>query len=605
MVPPLIATSVLQTLSAQQTEQVKLRVCGTLSFIVNTNSNTTYFRDAPLLARYRAELWLDARHDSATPGTSMVEVDLSTFTRSVPLSTYEDYRPYISRFMENPGLQSSVSSLLAPGLPTFIAASSGTSRSIAKYFPKYAHLKSMDHAAVTSMAVSIPELDGATKCAMFGLQYAHTLDMLDGQEQAKVIPVSFGSAGIFRGRSGWKIENDPEFVKTRLSGHVTPVAVAFIKPYYTFLFLHALFAMGEPSLTTFNTLSITLFSDFVRLIETHWEELLRAIETGQIPKLEGLDVLRPHIQAHFCPRPDRAEELQRLGVNMRAVGWLKQIWPNLTLVTGNTTGSFSAVLPWVRDCLGPSVSVRNVAYASSEAWLGTTYNPESGGNLYKAQTTEDVLEYLDIDQPENAEYITQAWDLQVGKKYEVILTTRDGFWRYRLGDVLEIAGFASEDGSPLVRFSERRNAVMRVSGEFVSEAELHRAIGSIKDIVGRVTDFSVVIDDRWFSQRYRFLLELEGELEPSEHSPLYLRTHCDAPSTGMPFLHERQDLGVGEPSVRILLTGTFGEYRPWRIGVSGGGSGQIEVPTIAYDPGVKDWLVGRVVQESGDGLRKI
>ncbi|KAF8877299.1 GH3 auxin-responsive promoter-domain-containing protein [Infundibulicybe gibba] len=489
---------------------------------------------------------------------------------------------------------STVSSLLAPGLPTS-SPPHPAPREHSKSIPKIRAPKEVDRAAVTSVAASIPELDGATKCAMFGLQYAHTLDMLDDQEQAKVIPVSFGSAGIFRGRSGWKIENDPEFVKTRVShgilqrvaderltgicspGHVTPVAVAFIKPYYTFLFLHALFAMGEPSLTTFNTLSITLFSDFVRLIETHWEELLRAIETGQIPKFEGLNDLRPHIQ----------------------------IWPNLTLVTGNTTGSFSAVLPWVRDCLGPSVSVRNVAYASSEAWLGTTYNPESGDNLYKAQTTEDVLEYLDIEQPESAEFITQARDLQVGKKYEVILTTRDGFWRYRLGDVMEIAGFASEDGSPLVRFSERRksvtrsrktggtnlqvdSAMMRVSGEFVSEAELHRAIGSIEDIVGRVTDFSVVIDDRWFSQRYRFLLELEGELEPR-----------------MPFLHERQDLGVGEPSVRILLTGTFGEYRPWRIGVSGGGSGQIEVPTIAYDPGVKDWLVGRVVQESGDGLRKI
>ncbi|KAF8888218.1 GH3 auxin-responsive promoter [Infundibulicybe gibba] len=585
MAPSSISTPVLQSLSTQYAKQLKQRICGTLSHIINNNSKTTYFRDAPLLAQYRAELELDSIPKQGTP-----EVDLSTFTRTVPLSTYEDYRPYISRFTENPCLQSSVDSLLAPGLPIFVAASSGTSGSSAKYYPKYARpVENTDRALFASMMAGTPETDGPTRCIVFGLRYTHLLDVFDGQKVVRKIPFGFGTAGTFCGHNGWEIENDNEFIKMRLSGQVTPVAVAFIKPYYTFLFLHALFAMGERSLTTFNTIFITAFSDLVRLIETHWKDLVRAIETGQVPDLEGLDELRPHIQAHLRPRPGRAEELRRISVNVGAVGWLKQIWPNLTLVAGNTTGWFSATTPRVRDHVGPSVSMQSVAYASSEAWIGAVYNPKSGENLYKAQTTDDVLEYLDVDKPESAEYITQAWDLEVGKKYEVILTTRDGFWRYRLGDVLEIVGFAPEDRSPLIRFMERRSAVMRVSGEFVSEAELHRAVGSIEDITGRVVEFSVV---------------LEGEPGSRAHdAPRRLQEYLF--STNSTFAQFHLDSKVGEPSVRVLAPGTFGGYRLWRIGVSGSGSGQTKVPTVIYNPEAKDWLIGRVVWELGDDSQKV
>jgi hypothetical protein len=40
-----------------------------------------------------------------------------------------------------------------------------------------------------------------------------------------------------------------------------------------------------------------------------------------------------------------------------------------------------------------------------------------------------------------------------------VVTARDGLWRYRLGDVIEIAGFDSIDGSPILRYIERRGCV--------------------------------------------------------------------------------------------------------------------------------------------------
>ena len=47
----------------------------------------------------------------------------------------------------------------------------------------------------------------------------------------------------------------------------------------------------------------------------------------------------------------------------------------------------------------------------------------------------------------------------MGKQYEPILTTRDGLWRYQLGDILSIIGFIPESNSPIFKFAGRKSSV--------------------------------------------------------------------------------------------------------------------------------------------------
>ena len=53
-------------------------------------------------------------------------------------------------------------------------------------------------------------------------------------------------------------------------------------------------------------------------------------------------------------------------------------------------------------------------------------------------------------------YMFLKWQLVVGKKYEVVVTNKDGLWRYQLNDIVEVAGFTPEEGIPLLRFIERK-----------------------------------------------------------------------------------------------------------------------------------------------------
>ena len=53
------------------------------------------------------------------------------------------------------------------------------------------------------------------------------------------------------------------------------------------------------------------------------------------------------------------------------------------------------------------------------------------------------------------------WELEVGKQYEVVLTTEDGLWRYRLGDAIEVVGFHPNNGFPVFVLSGRRRCASR------------------------------------------------------------------------------------------------------------------------------------------------
>ncbi|KAI6141048.1 hypothetical protein BKA82DRAFT_34098, partial [Pisolithus tinctorius] len=128
-----------------------------------------------------------------------------------------------------------------------------------------------------------------------------------------------------------------------------------------------------------------------------------------------------------CVRSTFAAELRRIGKATDTPGWFRQIWPQLRVILANASGPFATLIPEIRHYAGPDVSVHVVG-------------------------SDDVIEFLPVEKPEESKYLAQSWNVELGRKYEVVLTTRDEFWRYRLGDVVEIAGFNPRNGQPLIRY---------------------------------------------------------------------------------------------------------------------------------------------------------
>ncbi|KAF8647396.1 hypothetical protein AX16_006738 [Volvariella volvacea WC 439] len=609
-----------RNLSQQQVQQLRSRAEEVLQYLVETNSNTIYFRESDHLSKLRTNL---AAPHKSRKGARL----LTTYASSVEFSTYDTYLPFIQRFVPTSSEtghsvvhrdESELSNVFAPGLPTFVAISSGTSGKGPKYFPKYEHPATMSQATSSVIHDSNPKPlhEGGSNCVMFDLKYRQLIqvggDEQEGQRRRR-IPISQMSSGTFRRHSGWAdVNGDSELLHIKREHNSSPLAVSFIKSYKCQLLMHALFALADRGLEMINSLFSTLLFDFVKYIIEHWEVLVDAIETGIIPDFDGIEPanLKPYLQAHLKPSPERAAELCQLGRYKDQKGWLKLLWPNLRQVIANSSGTFESVVPMVRNYLGDEVLLHSLTYGSSEAFIGHIYDPKNHLNLYKVVGSDEFIEYLPLEKEKarirqdghqelTVKDLKRPWELQSGKVYELVLTTRDGFWRYRLEDLVKIEGFDPTDGQPIISYQGRRNCFMQTYAEKISERELRMAVDAVKKVLGEVTEFAFIADGRSQPRSYGLLVELAPSSAASTRASSHdaIEVLDKQLKQDVDYLRQRDGGVIGQPTIRVLSTGTFKAFRDWKIEMNIIGSGQIKVPTVVHDPKTTSWFLERVIGE--------
>ena len=180
-----------------QTPSLMERTHHTLLRIIRANFNTQYATQAPTLSAFRDTV-------AAHGGTEVDGTLLADFRAHVPLSNYDCYKPFADKFNARPCRKEEVENMFAPGLPEFLATTSGTSGTTPKIQPKY------NHNAQTPMRHPIIYPD--SKYPLAGLQYCGYIDAKEmeyapGQALQK-IPVCTQSAGTVRRLLGWKFDDD-------------------------------------------------------------------------------------------------------------------------------------------------------------------------------------------------------------------------------------------------------------------------------------------------------------------------------------------------------------------------------------------------------------
>ena len=172
-------------------ERLEKRTKANLFQILSKLSGAIFFQEAPALVALRKVLG-DAYTPLSPGGSENHELIYSNFLSHVPLTTYEDYQPFVARFLDNnksPRL-SDVNNLLAPGLPAFIAHSSGTSGGHLKHFLKYPNpgrlVRRWDS----------PDVPGFKSCSFSLLNVDRLIKIVDDDgKTVEDIPVSIATAG--------------------------------------------------------------------------------------------------------------------------------------------------------------------------------------------------------------------------------------------------------------------------------------------------------------------------------------------------------------------------------------------------------------------------
>lgn len=259
-------------------------------------------------------------------------------------------------------------------------------------------------------------------------------------------------------------------------------------------------AFYEKKIMTFHSIFLYDVLLFFYYIETHGQEILKSMKEKKIPDdIQISKEVREYLLTRLMPDKERLQELEKhLSQGMDGLG--KRLWPELNMISGIGGNFFDAREKVLRNYTG-KVSFHYFAYVASECMMGIADQMESAE--YRLFSDNGFYEFDPVDQSGE---VVDCENVQIGKKYELIVTNWSGLYRYRIGDIVTVTGF--KNGMPVIRVCCRKNQAINLAGEKTSCEMLDCALNLFSIHNGlSLYDYSVWEDSGVLPGRYLFLME--------------------------------------------------------------------------------------------------
>jgi hypothetical protein len=404
---------------------------------------------------------------------------VAEYRRAVPVRDYEALRPYIRRLVEGEA------AVLTAEPVTAFATTSGTTAE-----PKL----------VPVTAAWLARMAALLRLWMLGAQRDHP-------RLLRRAPLTIVSPAI-EGRTPRGV---PVGALSGLLHRNLPAAVrrAQAVPYAAHLIVDAdarafvLLRLGlARAVSIIGTPNATTLVRLAQVARRQADGLLRAIHDGTLgipwpafheePGLDG-QAARHALAARLEPDPARA---RALGTAAWARGALRlqDAWPELTLIgcwLGGTAGHHTRRL--VEDY--GDVPLRDLGLVASEGRVtlplsdGTAAGPLALDAGFFEFLPEEAMETRDPP-------ILLAHELEVGRRYGVVLSGANGLYRYDLNDVVEVQGRHHQ--APLLAFVRKGRDMTSITGE-----KLH--LNHVRDAVRHAEDATRV--EVW---QYRLIPDVDA-----------------------------------------------------------------------------------------------
>jgi hypothetical protein len=444
----------------------------------------------PGAAQWATLRGLVARHRDTTFGRAHGFASIRSphdYAAQVPVQQYADLRPYIER------QRTTGEAALTADAPVFYAQTSG-STGTPKYIP------------ITEATLRLTR----TEQKIFSwLQHRAAPEAFAGRTlgvMGAAVEARLDSGHAVGSVSGHLYRTMPRFVKARF---VVPPEVSTIHDYERKYLLILRLALEVPDITYMGAPNPSSFLRLATLLERHREALTRSLATGTFDGIahESREV-RDALAGRLTAQPARAAALDRLPALTLATAW-----PRVALITTWTGGSCGVALDSVRAMLPSTTKVMELGYQSTEFRGSFALDAESPGGL--APLTHTYLEFVEQD----------AWDrgvrdtvpleaLEPGRRYQVIVTTASGLYRYFMNDLLEVCG--RHRATPLLRFVQKGRGVTSLTGEKLYEAQVIEAMAATARRAGLDVPFYLMLADESAGTYTAFVATPAGTTPPAD-----------------------------------------------------------------------------------------
>lgn len=164
---------------------------------------------------------------------------------------------------------------------------------------------------------------------------------------------------------------------------------------------------------------------------------------------------------------DRAGELINI-FNSKPLRYQK-IWPKLSLISCWTEGNASVYIKEIKKIF-PGVEIQGKGLIATEGFISFPVTGIKGHILSIGSHFFEFSEYTGVSNNETK----LAYELEIGKEYQVIITTSGGLYRYKLGDIVHVIGFKEQ--CPLLRFIGRSDNISDFFGEKLNEHHINSVV---------------------------------------------------------------------------------------------------------------------------------
>lgn len=335
----------------------------------------------------------------------------------------------------------------------------------------------------------------------------------------------------------------------------------------------------------------------IRFLEKHWALLCHDLRTGTLNPLITDHSVRDSVMRILKPDPKLADFVESECRKELWQGIITRLWPNTKYVDVIVTGTMSQYIPTL-DYYSNGVPLVCTMYASSECYFGVNLNPlcKPSDVSYTLIPTMAYFEFLPVNGKEHAQELVDLVDVKVGQEYELVVTTYAGLYRYRVGDVLRVAGF--KNNAPQFNFICRKNVVLSIDSDKTDEVELQNAVrnavGHLMPFGASLTEYTSYADTSTIPGHYVLYWELTHSgsipIPPSVFEDCCLTIEESLNSV---YRQNRSYDAIGPLEIKIVEGGTFDKLMDYAISL-GASINQYKTPRCVKFAPIVELLDARV-----------
>ncbi|KAG6604833.1 Indole-3-acetic acid-amido synthetase, partial [Cucurbita argyrosperma subsp. sororia] len=482
-------------------------------------------------------------------------MDRMAFKNIVPVVSYENLKPYIDRIANG-----DASPILCSEPVSEFLTSSGTSGGERKLMPTTKEeLKRRSFLYSLLMPVMNQFIPGLNKGKGMYFLFVKSESTTPGGLPARPVLTSYYKSSHFKDRP-YDLYTD----------YTSPNQTILCTDSYQSMYCQFLCGLClSQQVLRVGSVFASGFIRAIKFLETHWVLLANDIRTGTINPRISDPLVRQSVMNILKPDPVLADLIEFECSKGTWAGIIPRLWPNTKYIDVIVTGTMSQYIPTL-DYYSNGLPLVCTMYASSECYFGVNLNPLCNPNevSYTLIPTMAYFEFLPLDRKMSEELVDLV-DVELGKEYELVITTYSGLYRYRVGDILRVSGFKNK--APQFNFVCRKNVILSIDSDKVDEVELQNAVmEASKNLIPYETsllEYTSYADTHTVPGHYVIYWEI-SQKETNAIPDLVFENCCLTIEESLNSVYRQgrvSDKSIGPLEIKIIENGTFDKLMDYAI----------------------------------------